>query len=133
MQYATIHDLVYAAMKEICYDREYLYVKFADTFGEIMRDLLHNGYTSAKKNYIVNGLKSGKRAEFDFLLLKRPDFFGCNEVEAVVRIYSSKGAESYFCGYYELSLGERVPERQPREERGNHAILKEEKKYEGEL
>jgi len=105
MRKETIHDLLYSSIEDICYDREYIYIKFAKVFSEFSNDILCSGHMFAEKKYIIPGIKSGKSLELHWRLAQKPSFSGNNEVRITARIIKENVIENQFCGNYELSLG----------------------------
>ena len=77
---SLLHDFVYNCMKEVCYDKEYMYAKFAETFIELYTQIYKNGRVESAGNVYVKGMKTNKTAEFHWELLHRVNYMGHNEV-----------------------------------------------------
>ncbi len=105
IQDRLLHDFIYNCMKEVCYDKEYMYAKFAEAFCEIYTCIYKKGRTQSAGNVFVKGMKTNKSADFHWKLLHRVNYMGHNEVAIECTISDGIDSESRAASF-ELSLGE---------------------------
>lgn len=105
-----IHEWLYDVVREICHDREYIYLSFIQSFKALMDDIYTRGYIEDHGEHIVEGIKSGLRAEITWRLHHRVNYVGLNIVDmiCVIRDRFSGEEQQKLEESFELSAGERV-------------------------
>ena len=104
------HELVYQAVTDICYDREYAYLSFLRVFESLSKQIYTGGGTAARGQAEVSGIKSDYDAVFVWELQRRISFFGKNEFKLACTISDrSTGAEiKHIYGIFDVSTGEEI-------------------------
>lgn len=108
----TLHEWIYALVKEVCYDREYIYPSFIRHFGQLMQDIYFKGRTQSSGVYEIPGMKSGRVAELEWRLERCMDLVRLNTVRirCTIRVMDSGVVENSQTYCFETSAGTQVPE-----------------------
>jgi len=106
----TLHEAVYEAVCEVCFDREYRYALFIKAFTELTAQAYGRGAVLEQGSVHVAGIKSDLNARLDWRLLRRVSYLGPNEMTLTVRLIDrhSGGERSSQRGVYDVSTGERI-------------------------
>jgi hypothetical protein len=89
-----LHDWLFEVVEEICWDREYLYRSYVETFTALMRSIYEHGPHAARDAIVIPGLKSGIEVALEWRLAHQLDFRGPNtlHVSAMRRDAGAAGA-----------------------------------------
>lgn len=110
MESKTIHEWLYDIAKEICYDREYIYLSYLKILQNTVFSVFENGSVTEQGDYIAKGIKSDKDAHIHWKLHHRLNFVGFNKVifECTFQDkYTHECMDTVSCSF-ELSSGERI-------------------------
>lgn len=106
----TLHEAVYEAVCDVCFDKEYRYALFIKTFAELVRQAYSQGAVMEQGTVSANGIKSDLNARLDWSLIRRVSYLGPNELTLTIRLIDKRSGDerSSSRAVYDVSTGERI-------------------------
>ena len=105
----SIHSLIYWAVCETCFDREYIYRAFVKHFGEISRQMFVQLPAPEAGKYVFNGIKSQKTVTVKWAFERRLNYCGSNHVNVTAQVLDRiTGAEETAGGTFNVNTGRNI-------------------------
>lgn len=76
----NLHDYIYDAVCDVCYDKEYLYPCFLRAFHAVTTQIYEHGGVRTEGACLIRGLKSEHDIRVQWRLERRMSFYRQNEV-----------------------------------------------------
>ena len=108
---SSIHSLIYWAVCETCYDREYIYRAFVKHYTQISRRMFVDLPSPETGEYTFNGIKSNRSVSVRWRFARRLNWCGSNHVTLTVTITDQiRGGGQTRCGVFNVNTGRNVEE-----------------------